>query len=426
LKLQSKLNSSELNTNTLLQEIEELKSQLFEANSIIEAIKEGSVDALVLNKDGRAHVYSIESADYTYRILIEKFGEGALSISDKGLILYCNDYFSKLLGRSANRITGTYIQSYIDEPAEFDVLLHQTLGDGPCKGEVTLNADDRKIHVYMSLTDLHPNVAAVGVVVTDLTEKQKQEELLVSHQRLLEGKVNELYETNKNLEQFIHVISHDLKEPVRKIATYSSHLSGSASDSLTAKEIHNLDIINSAALRLNSLVDDLVKYAFIATNAEESVVNLNEVIEEVTEDLELLLEEHNAFIDIGELPSISGSRVQMRQLFSNLIVNAVKYGKEEVDPIIRITSEIADAPEPLKNVKRYHKILVSDNGIGMEKEHLTKIFTIFQRLHLRDQYSGNGIGLAICKKVMENHYGKIDVESSAEGSTFILYFPIND
>ncbi len=409
----------------LQSQIDELKNQLFESNSIIEAIKEGSVDALVLNKNGRAHVYSIESADYTYRILIEKFGEGALSISDEGLILYCNDAFSKLVGKECSQIIGTYFQEYVNNQSEF-ATLKEALAAGPSKGELNLHADGIDIPVYVSLTDLHPNVAAIGVVVTDLSDKRKQEELLLSHQLLLEAKVRELYETNKNLEEFIHVISHDLKEPVRKIATYSSHLIATRSEMSAERELHNLAIINSSALRLNSLVDDLVKYAFVATHAEESEVDLNSVVKEVLEDLELFIKENDAEIDVADLPKISGSRVQMRQLFSNLIVNAIKYGKENVRPKITITATETQAPEGLDAKMRYHKIQLSDNGIGMDVTHLNKIFTIFQRLHLREEYSGNGIGLAICKKVMENHFGKIDVESSKEGSTFILYFPIKN
>src|SRR5690606_16115018 len=125
------------NIKALNAQIEELKNQLYESNNIIEAIKDGSVDALVLNKNGRLHVYSIESADYTYRILIEKFGEGALSISDTGLILYCNDAFSKLVGKSCNQIIGTYFQEYVKNQEVFDAL-KEALATGPSKGELNL------------------------------------------------------------------------------------------------------------------------------------------------------------------------------------------------------------------------------------------------------------------------------------------------
>lgn len=413
------MENKQQHTDSLLAEIEALKSQLFEANSVIEAIREGAVDALVLHKDGQQQVYSLESADYTYRILIEKFGEGALSLSDQGLILYCNEHFSKMIGIPANQIIGTFFDAFMDEPEIFHNL-RAALQTGPSKGEIVLNSGENKLHAYLSLTDLHPNVEAIGVVVTDLTQKRKHEEALVEYQRELEMKVNELNLTNTNLEQFIHVISHDIKEPIRKILTYTSHLSDTRPEFFTADEAKNLNIINTSALRLNSLVDDLVKYAFSATKDKDVKVDLNKVLKEVTEDLEIVITENKAQIVSGDLPSIFASKVQMRQLFANLISNAIKYSQAGTPPRIDITTAIAD-----DGGAKFYKISLQDNGIGMDPMHLNKIFTIFQRLHLRNEYSGNGIGLAICKKIMENHQGKIDVDSTpGKGSCFNLYFPI--
>jgi len=418
------LKEHEKNTEALQSEIEELKGQLFEANSIIDAIREGAVDALVLNVGGKAEVYSMESADYTYRILIEKFGEGALSISDDGLILYCNEYFANMIGLAPTLIIGTYFDTYFEAPEEFNAT-KDALKKGPSKRELVLNYGGKKVSVYVSLTDLNPTVAAIGVVVTDLTEKKSHEEALVSYQKELEKKVDELHQTNTNLEQFIHVISHDLKEPLRKILTYTSHLNANKVDAFAEDVLKSLNVINSSALRLNSLVDDLVKYAFSAAKDEENDVDLNKVLVEVLDDLELSIKENTALIVIEKLPEISGSKIQMRQLFSNLISNAIKYSKRDVKPEIKITAEIADGAEIQATGKNYYKICIIDNGIGMDSMHLSKIFTIFQRLHMRDEYSGNGIGLAICKKIMDNHQGKINVESKLEnGSIFNLYFPI--
>ena len=412
------------NTHQLLSEIEELKNKLFEANSIIESIKEGEIDALVVRKQGKPQVYSLESADYTYRILIEKFGEGALSIADNGLILYCNDYFSKLIGIQSTKIIGTFFHEYIEFPEEY-LKLQNSLKNGTIKGEITLKSKNKIIPVYVSLSDLHPMVSAIGVVVTDLTEKKKHEQALVLYQRQLENKVHELNLSNINLEQFIHVISHDLKEPLRKILTYTSLLNSVKTDLFTDREASNLKIINSSAERLNSLVDDLVKYAFSAIKDDTATVDLNDVLVEVLDDLELIIQESNAKIDYNTLPIIKGSKVQMRQLFSNLIANAIKYRKDELAPKINIFSEKVDGKLIQMPEESYHKICLTDNGIGMNPDHLGKIFTIFQRLHMRNEYSGNGIGLAICKKIMENHSGRIDVESSPDGSIFSLYLPIS-
>lgn len=415
----------EKNTETLLAEIAELKSQLFEANSIIEAIKEGAIDALVLNKSGKPKIYSLESADYTYRILIEKFGEGALSISEEGLILYCNEYFSRLIDIPANKIIGTYFNSYVDSVGQFQQLKADLI-HGPSKGEIVLNINGKKLPIYLSLTSLNPMVPGIGMVVTDLREKRKQEEALVSYQQKLEVKVNELNQTNINLEQFIHVISHDIKEPLRKIVAYSSLVNTIKAASLKEEDLNNLKVIRKSALRLNSLVDDLVKYASSTSHIEAEEVDLNCVTREVLDDLELLINETSAEIAVGSLPMIHAAHVQMRQLFANLITNAIKYSKPGVTPEITISADVVDCVDPHFPNKKFYKISVQDNGIGIDAEYIEKIFTIFARLHMPHEYTGNGIGLAICKKIMENHTGKISVESiPREGSIFHLYFPIN-
>ncbi|TRW22764.1 PAS domain S-box protein [Flavobacterium zepuense] len=401
----------------LLQEVEALKGQLYESNSIIDAIRDGAVDALVLNKEGTPQIYTLESADYTYRILIEKFGEGALSITTDGLILYCNDYFSQLANISSESITGSYLKSYFDDQEIFDELI-KDVANGATKRELLLNIQGRQFPVNISLTNLAPTVEAIGVVITDLTEKKQHEETLLKNQQELELKVNELHATNTSLEQFIHVISHDLKEPLRKILMYISRLDVAA----YAPENNPVGVIRSSALRLNSLVDDLVKYAFSSVKDDMTPIDLDKVLKEVKDDLEIIISENNATVIIEELPVVTGTKVQMRQVFSNLISNAIKYSKKDIAPQITISYEIANELD-----KFYYKINIQDNGIGMDKAHLNKIFTIFQRLHTRNEYSGNGIGLAICKKIMENHSGRIEVQSiPGNGSVFSLFFPINN
>jgi PAS domain S-box-containing protein len=417
------LQDNKTNIEFLLAEIEVLKEKLYESNSIVDAIKDGDVDALVVNTNGTPQLYSLETADYTFRLLIEKFGQGALSISRNGLILYCNDYFSKLIGLPCEKLIGNYIYEYFDNQDNF-VPLIDALKYGVTTHEIvfkTIN-DKKTFPANISLTDLEPAVQGIGVVVTDLTEKKKHENVLLNNQKQLEEKINELNKTNANLEEFIHVISHDLKEPLRKIVMYNGRIDASY---LTEADTKSMNVMKGSALRLNSLVDDLVSYSSHTAQEERTELNLSEVISEVTDDLEIIINDKKAQIKIGELPVLRASKVQMRQLFANLITNAIKYCKTDNPPVIEISQIDNFDPETQNQDNQFIKIQIKDNGIGMEKTHLLKIFTIFQRLHAKNEYSGNGIGLAICKKIMENHSGNITVESNLnEGTTFNLYFPI--
>ena len=416
------MKDSDKNIDILLAEIAALKEELLESTSIVNAIKQGDVDALVVQSNGVPQLYSLETADYTYRLLIEKFKQGALSISRNGLILYCNDYFSRLVGSPCQVIIGTYLNEYFDNPTQF-VQLIEALKYGITTHEIRIKSDSvRTFPANIALTDLAPAVEAIGIVITDLTEKKRHEEALFRHHHELEDKINELNRTNNNLKEFIHVISHDLKEPLRKIVMHGDKING---DYLSETDAKSMNVLKTSALRLNSLVDDLVQYSSHTAQEERTEVDLAAIISEVIEDLEIIISDKKATIQIAKLPVIKASRVQMRQLFANLITNAIKYSKADITPVIEIYQADNLEAEMPNQYSKFVKIQIRDNGIGMESSHLTKIFTIFQRLHAKNEYSGNGIGLAICKKIMENHSGNITVESTLnEGTTFNLYFPI--
>jgi len=417
------LKANDKNIDALQAEIAALKEELFESNSIVNAIKQGDVDALVVHNNGVPQLYSLETADYTYRLLIEKFRQGALSISRNGLILYCNDYFSQLVHIPSEMIIGTYLSEYLDNPAQFGQII-EAIKYGITTHEILFRYDhnQKTFPGSISLTDLEPSVEAIGIVITDLTEKKKHEEALFRHHQELEDKINELHRTNSNLKEFIHVISHDLKEPLRKIVMHSDRIDGSY---LSESDTKAMNVLKVSALRLNSLIDDLVQYSSHTAQLERTEVNLVAIIHEVVDDLEILITDKKAKIEIGKLPVLKASKVQIRQLFANLITNAIKYSRADTPPLIQIVQDDnLNAEIPNQNTK-FVKIQIKDNGIGMESSHLLKIFTIFQRLHAKNEYSGNGIGLAICKKIMENHSGNITVESTLnEGTTFNLYFPI--
>ncbi|RZJ69266.1 ATP-binding protein [Flavobacterium sp.] len=401
----------------LERENEELREKLSESTAIVDSIRSGAVDALVVtDPEGRPQVFAIESADYTYRILIEKFTEGALSIAKNGLILYANSYFAALVGKNQTEIPGTNLHDYFKDASDLDNLLTESK-DGQAKRESLLQTEERTISVNVGLTDLHPTVPAIGVVITDLTQEKFQERELLNYQQQLKDNIAELYTTNSNLEQVIHVISHDLKEPLRKILTYISQLNNHGNGGLSEKETNWLNIVNASAFRLNSLLDDVVKFAFVNEHTTPDSVDLNLVVQEVLEDLEVSVAENSFTVNFPQLPTIKSSYVQMRQLFANIFSNAMKYRKQET-PKVAIELDDSDLAKP------YFSITIIDNGIGMRSENISQIFTVFKRLHHKNEYSGNGIGLAICKKIMDNHSGRIEASSELGlGSSFSLYFP---
>jgi PAS domain S-box-containing protein len=237
----------------------------------------------------------------------------------------------------------------------------------------------------------------------------------------LERTVEELRRSNRNLEEFAHAASHDLKEPVRKIHFFTTQLKDQLRTHLKEGELRLFGRIENATERMGNLIDDLLLYSHVSQRPHEmEKVDLNEKVHRVLEDLELDVQEKEAIIAVGKLPVVKGYRRQLQQLFQNLISNALKYSKKDMSPRIDIS-----ASEVAEKGKSYYLITVKDNGIGFEQEYADKIFQMFTRLHGKGEYSGTGVGLSIVKKVVENHNGFISVESiPGEGSTFNVLLPV--
>ena len=248
----------------------------------------------------------------------------------------------------------------------------------------------------------------------------------------LQEKNIELQISNQKLEEFAHAASHDLKEPMRKISFFTGRLKNQLQQRLEHEEIQTFSRIETSVKRMVSLVDDLLQYSHLnQTPLEKETIDLNEKVKLVLEDLELNVKEKNATIEVGDLPTIKGYRRQLHQLFQNLISNSLKYAKKEVQPTIRIRyKQVHSTNYPdifLENAdEQFHLIEVVDNGIGFDQTYGEDIFKLFYRLHQKEEFSGTGIGLAIARKVMENHNGKISADSKRdEGTTFRLFFPVD-
>ncbi len=248
-------------------------------------------------------------------------------------------------------------------------------------------------------------------------------------QKILENKVKELDRTNKELEEFAYIASHDLQEPLRKITSFSERLKEKLPPNLEPDVQLYLNRMLAATDNMRTLIDNLLEFSRTSRISEPFVkTDLNNIISEVRADLELKIEESKSEITSDVLPTIDAIPMQMRQLFTNLFTNAIKFRSPGDVPKIAITSQVMSDEEKESNQLRtntqYYRIVVKDLGIGFDPEFSLKIFQIFQRLHGKAEYPGSGIGLAICKKIVENHAGIIFAESEpGNGAEFIILLP---
>jgi len=225
----------------------------------------------------------------------------------------------------------------------------------------------------------------------------------------------QLKSKNQEMEQFAYIASHDLQEPVRTISNFAKLLSTNYVGKFDETADKSFKFIIEAADRMSSLIKGLLDYSRIGREIRLATVNCNQLLVDIKYDLAAIIGETNAFIEVGDLPNVLGNPTDLRLVFQNLINNAIKFRKSDSSPRISISCE--------KQKTRW-KFSCKDNGIGFDKKHNKKIFHIFQRLHSRKDYSGTGIGLSHCRKVVELHGGKIWVDSKLnEGSTFYFTIP---
>jgi len=255
--------------------------------------------------------------------------------------------------------------------------------------------------------------------------------IALAQSRILEAETHqrqELSRSNEELQQFAFIASHDLQEPLRKIKTFSERLITTCGDSLTEQGHDYLERMQSAVLRMQTLIDDLLRLSRVTTRAQPFVLaNLGKITQEVLSDLEVRIQQTGATIEVGYLPTIKADPLQMRQLMQNLIGNALKFQRPRVPPVIKIYSQhLNNQSDKVTVSSELCQIIVEDNGIGFDQKYCDRIFNIFQRLHGRQEYDGTGIGLAICRKIAERHHGSITAESQlGAGAKFIVILPIN-
>ncbi|WP_338869771.1 ATP-binding protein [Spirosoma sp. SC4-14] len=274
--------------------------------------------------------------------------------------------------------------------------------------------------------------AGDGVVIANLNVTENRR-----YQQQLEAANRELKRSNENLQSFAYIASHDLQEPLRKIQSFGDMLNDRYSAKLGPEGGELISRMQAAASRMSLLIRDLLDYSRISSqrNAFRSFA-LAKLLDDIIEDLWHPIQESKARIELAELPELIGDRLQLRQLFQNLLSNALKFYRTDasglpIPPLIRVSSRLMTPEELPKELAKdlrldraYWTIDVTDNGIGFEQHYAEQIFQVFQRLHTRQQFSGTGIGLAVVKKVVEQHDGAIRAQSRpGEGTTFTVYLP---
>lgn len=287
----------------------------------------------------------------------------------------------------------------------------------------TKNGEAKKLETYAKIIR-SKNGKPLQIIGTtrDVTK-------LRTYERELERKITELKRSNKDLEDFAYVASHDIQEPLRKIISFSERLKNKYTGELDEEAKRYLDRIMTATKSARQLIDGLMDFSRL-TREEQSFekADMNVLLQEVKTELELKIEETETILQTKSLPILEVVPVQIKQLLSNLLLNAIKFRKETVSPVIQLNSKKLSKQDVAKHhldpVVSYYEITVEDNGIGFEEEYSERIFQMFQRLHGKAEYPGAGIGLALCKKIVENHHGLIGAKSQPEkGTVFSIILP---
>jgi PAS domain S-box-containing protein len=422
--------------------VEELRSQLAETQETLRAIHEGEVDAVIVSGSKGEQVFSLTGADLTYRLIAETMYEAALTVTMDGRVMFCNQQLGRLLGTPQEQILGHDLASFVPPSHREDLsAILERASACSAKGRlVFVGKDGRHVPVYLSASLLQqadgPSICIVASDLTDLENSteiiqqlhRQREDLQAANEELaatdeelqaqneeLATSRKELARSNMELEQFAQVASHDLQEPLRGIIGFLKLLEERYQPQMDDKAKDYIRYSVDAAARMSQLIKDLLTYSRVGIKCKMlEKVDSNRTLDAALFNLRGSIKEAGATVTHDDLPTVRGDVSKLTQLFQNLIGNAVKFRHADRPCHVHVSSSQQEGKWLFS---------VRDNGIGIAPEHHVRIFVIFQQLHGRREYPGAGIGLAICKKIVEQHGGRIWVESKVgEGST--LYFTL--
>ena len=382
----------------------------------------------------------VQKSEAQYKTLTNSLPLFFFALDIQGELLYANEWLTRYTAETIESLNESQWKAVVHEEDYYSFSL--LLKNDVTKGATTIKTQSRLRHknsdtylwhqISLSpfrnekgelqywigyMVDIHAQKVFEETLKDNIELKQTQDQLK-DNQETLEQYISELNRSNQELQQFAFVASHDLQEPVRKLLYYSDFLLSKYTDVMDHKGIDYLKNMQLASHRMRNLIQDLLVFSQI--NKEQIAfkeVDLNNVLNEAQQDLEISIEEKGALFNITSLPVIKGDERMIRQLFENIISNAIKYSKVNVSPVIDITCQQNGS---------FYELAFKDNGIGFNEKYLPQMFTLFQRLHNRDSFDGTGLGLAICRKITDLHSGKIwATGKEGEGATFYVSLPLH-
>lgn len=358
-----------------------------------------------------------KKAEERFRLVVESAPNAMVLVNDEGIITLVNKQSEELFGYERNELVGSKIEILIPDrfsshhPGHRSTFFQKpkTRAMGAGRDLFARRKNGTEIQVEIGLNPIETGDGQMVLAsIIDITERKLQE-AAIKKQVELEAK-------NRELEQFAYVASHDLQEPLRTVSNYMHVFEEDYGDRLDDNTRRYLRSVNEATKRMSMLVKALLDFSRLGRNKRLAYVDCKRLVDNVIADIQIMIDQSGAKIDVGEMPKLNIYEMEMGQMFQNLVTNAIKFRKKDTRPEIRIGSERLDDK---------WQFSVSDNGIGIAPHHRERIFDIFQRLHASSEYEGNGIGLANCKKIVELHQGEIWVESVlGVGTTFKFTIPL--
>jgi len=365
------------------------------------------------------------------RAILESSLDPIITIDHRGIITEFNKAAEQTFGHPREKVLGTKPSDVLFPPAtsagqQDRIDRYLAVGEGSLLGrrvEVTaVRANGDVFDAEMAMTiSYEQGEPVLTFFIRDISRRKKAEQQQSRY-------AAELERSNHELEQFAYVASHDLQEPLRKIRTFGDRLQMKCGDKLDESERDCLDRMQSAAARMQTLIEGLLSISRVTTQGQAFVaVDLAKIAQEVVSDLEVQIEQVQGQVELSHLPTIQADPLQMRQLLQNLIANALKFHRVDVPPVVKVHGRFVHGRTHRKGspAEERCRIVVEDNGIGFEQRHGERIFGVFQRLHPRDVFEGMGIGLAVCRKIVERHGGTIAaLGEPGQGSVFEILLPV--